>query len=238
MEKMSTNTLVLLPGLLCDSELWSAQIKALECNWNIRVQNLIGSNNMQVLAQQVIEQSPETFALAGFSMGGYCALEIMRQASHRVQRLALIDTSARDDDEPHRVRREMLIKLGMQSGIEAVLDQLLPLFVNETSARDQELVARIRQMGRRIGYEEFVQQQQAIMSRRDQRGILSEISCDTLIICGEEDVLTPFSWHEEMAAKITASKLVTVPDSGHFTLMEQAETVTRAMQKWLENSVK
>lgn len=188
---------------------------------------------MQVLAQQVLDQSPETFVLAGFSMGSYCALEVMRQEPHRVKRLALIDTSAREDDEPHRQRREMLINLCIQSGIEAVLDQLLPLFVNESSAGDLKLMTRIRQMGTRIGCEQFVQQQMAIMSRQDQRGILSEITCGTLIVCGEDDVLTPPSWHEEMAGLITTSKLVTIPDSGHFSLMEQADSVSRAMRNWL-----
>lgn len=188
---------------------------------------------MKQLASSILDTAPAEFALAGFSMGGYCALEIMRQAPHRVERLALIDTSARDDDEAHRQRREMLINLCMQSGIEAVLDRLLPSFVNASSATDSELVGRIRMMAGRIGCENFARQQQAIMSRRDQRGMLPEIECDTLIVCGEEDELTPPFLHQEMAELITTSKLVTIPDSGHFSLMEQADSVTRTIRNWL-----
>src|SRR5690606_9697064 len=90
--------LLLLPGLLNDERLWQPQISGLRDIAQVTVGDISGADNIEALAQAALSQMhSEYFAMAGLSMGGYVALEIMRQAPHRVLALALLDTSARPD---------------------------------------------------------------------------------------------------------------------------------------------
>ncbi len=225
--------LLLLPGLLCDHELWSAQIEVLSGMAEISVADMTGHTNMKQLAGSTLETAPSEFALAGFSMGGYCALEIFQQAPDRVQKLALIDTSARADNAEQIERRQELIELCQAEKLDHVLDHLLPLFVNSTHLEDQILVRNIREMATRTGCEKFVTQQKAIMSREDKRLMLGNITCDTLILYGSQDQLTLPEFHTELAREIPNARLVEVEDSGHFSPMEQPKQVATAMKSWL-----
>ncbi len=225
--------LLLLPGLLCDHELWRSQIEALPGAIETVVADMTGHEDMQLLAQSILDSAPPQFALAGFSMGGYCALEIYRQAPERVQKLALIDTSARADTRQQTEHRETLIDLCRAGEINEVLDHVLPAFVSQAHLQDRSLVDRIRAMASRIGCEAFIREQRAIMSRDDKRAMLKTITCDTLVLCGREDQLTLPEFHTELAELIPGSRLVVIDESGHFAPMEQPERVAEAMQRWL-----
>jgi pimeloyl-ACP methyl ester carboxylesterase len=166
-------------------------------------------------------------------MGGYCALEIYRQAPERVQKLALIDTSARADTKQQTDHREALIDLCRAGKMNQVLDYLLPVFVNQEHLDDHSLVDNIRAMAERIGCKAFVEEQNAIMSRDDKRAMLKNITCDTLVLCGSQDQLTLPEFHTELAELIPGSRLVIVDDSGHFSPMEQPERVAAEMKCWL-----
>jgi len=225
--------LLLLPGLLCDNELWGAQIEALSGSFEITVADMTSHVDMKQLAGSILESAPPEFALAGFSMGGYCALEIYRQAPERVKRLALIDTSARADTRQQTDHREALIDLCREGKMDQVMDHLLPVFVNQAHLGNQSLVDNIRAMAARIGCKAFVSEQKAIMGRDDKRAMLKNITCDTLVLCGSEDQLTLPEFHTELAELIPGSRLVIVDDSGHFSPMEQPERVTVEMKCWL-----
>jgi pimeloyl-ACP methyl ester carboxylesterase len=95
--------LVLLPGLICDAALWARQVEALAAIADPLVPDLTRDESLPTMARRVLAGAPPRFALAGLSMGGYLAQEIMRQAPERVIRLALLDTSARAD-RPGRKR--------------------------------------------------------------------------------------------------------------------------------------
>lgn len=225
--------LLLLPGLLCDNELWSSQIEALSGSFEITVADMTGHIDMEQLAESILKSAPLEFALAGFSMGGYCALEIYRQAPERVQKLALIDTSARADTRQQTHHREALIDLCRAGKMNQVLDYFLPVFVNQEHLDDHSLVDNIRLMAERIGCKAFVEEQNAIMSRDDKRAMLKNITCDTLVLCGSQDQLTLPEFHTELAELIPRSRLAIVDDSGHFSPMEQPERVTAEMKCWL-----
>ena len=227
--------LLLLPGLLCDNELWGSQIEALSGYFEITVADMTGHMDMKQLAGSILESAPFEFALAGFSMGGYCALEIYRQAPERVQKLALIDTSARADTKQQTDHREALIDLCRAGKMNQVLDYLLPVFVTQEHLDNHSLVDNIRAMAERIGCKAFVEEQNAIMSRDDKRAMLKNITCDTLVLCGSQDQLTLPDFHTELAELIPGSRLVIVDDSGHLTPMEQPERVTAEMKCWLLN---
>ena len=212
---MEKTKLILVPGLLCDALLWRAQLDALADVAEMRVADHTRSATMAEVARDVLADAPyKSFALAGLSMGGYVALEMMRQAPQRVHRLALLDTSAR----------------GKFAG---VTEALMPQLIHPSRLGDTALTGAIRQMANNVGKEAFVRQQQAIMSRAESRPLLAAIKCPTLVLCGRQDQLTPLDRHEEMAAGIQGAKLEVLEECGHISTMEKPGEVNRALRQWL-----
>jgi pimeloyl-ACP methyl ester carboxylesterase len=225
--------LLLLPGLLCDGALFGAQIAALADVAAPIAGDLTRHDSVAGMAASMLGEMPEYFSLAGLSMGGYVAQEIMRQAPHRVIRLALLDTSAQTDTEEQRTRRHGLIELAGVGHFKGVTPRLLPLLIHEDHLGDQKLVDAVIGMAERVGHDGFVRQQTAIMGRPDGRADLKRIACPTLVLCGRQDALTPVALHEEMAGAIRGAKLVVVEKCGHLSPLEQPEAVTAAMRDWL-----
>jgi len=227
--------LFLLPGLLCDEALWAHQIEHLGDVAECVVADMTQDDTMSGMARRVLDGAPEKFALCGLSMGGYCALEIMRQAPERVERLALLDTSARPDSVEQTARRKRLIDVTQQGDFETVLDELLPLFIHPRRLSEGDCFATIRTSAQRIGQDAFFRQQRAIMTRKDSRSLLPMIRCPTLVMCGDQDVLTPPDLHEEMAEVISSAQLVEIEDCGHLTPLEQPDVATAALRGWLRS---
>lgn len=225
--------LVLLPGLLCNERLWAAQIDGLADIADITVADLRHDDSMSAMAARALDAAPDRFALAGLSMGGYVAMEIMRQAPERVTRLALMDTGPRADTEEQTVRRRDLIALADRGEFKAVSPRLLPLFILGDRLSDTALTTEIATMADEVGKDAFLRQQNAIMHRPDSRPGLKDIDCDTLIVCGDEDVLTPPELSREMASLIPGSRLVMIGNCGHLTTMERPDEVNAAMRDWL-----
>jgi len=181
----------------------------------------------------MLEKAPAKFALAGLSMGGYCAMEIMRQTDNRVTHLVLLDTGARADSPEQQSRRRELIELAEKGEFQGVTPRLLPLFLHPEHLKDKALVERVTAMAGRIGKDAFLRQQRAIMTRIDSRPSLADIKCPTLVLCGRQDILTPPALHEEISALIPGSRLELIDDSGHLSTMEQPAAVTALMRCWL-----
>jgi pimeloyl-ACP methyl ester carboxylesterase len=230
--------LILIPGLLCDGELWKAQLDGLAGVAEVHVADVTRDDSMAAMAARVLAQSPfERFALAGFSMGGYVALELLRQAPHRVTRLALLDTSARPDTpERSRQRREFMALAQRERGFAPVNRVMLPLMVHASRLDDAPLVARIRAMADRVGVQAYVRQQEAIIGRMDSRPDLARVAVPALVLCGREDALTPLEAHVEMAAGIPGARLEVIDDCGHMAPMERPRAVTDALLRWLADS--
>jgi len=225
--------LVLLPGLLCDAALWRHQTEALSDTAECRVIDMTRDDDMAAMAARVLSEVPDRFALCGLSMGGYCALEIMRQAPGRVDRLALLDTSARPDAPEQTARRHTFIGMVEKGDFEAMTEELVPNFVHPVHWADEHIAATIRGSAKAVGKEAFLRQQRAIMSRPDSLPGLSAIDCPTLVLCGRQDALTPLDCHEEMAAAIPGSHLVVIEDCGHLAPLEKPEDTTAALRRWL-----
>ncbi len=227
--------LVLLPGLLCNAAMWEPQTEALASVARIVVADLTRHGTMQEMAASVLRDAPfETFALAGLSMGGYVAQEIMRQAPQRVTRLALLDTRARPETAEESVRRRALMELAQSGkGFTPVTNRMLPLMLHPTRVKDQPLVSVIRDMANRVGLEAYLRQQEAIIARPDFRPNLANIKCPTLVLCGREDQLTPLDCSEEMAAAIPGARLEVVEECGHMSTLERPEAVNAALRAWL-----
>ena len=226
-------TLVLVPGLNCTRALFEPQIRALAGERSILFADHASDATMEGVARRLLDAAPERFAIVGLSMGGYVALEVMRQAAERVTRLALLDTSARADTDEQRQARETLIAMAESGRFAEVHAELWPKLVHPGRRHDQALEGAVKAMARETGPEGFVRQQRAIMSRRDARAMLPGIEIPTLVLVGAEDALTPPERAREMAEAIEWASLVVVPECGHLSSLEQPEAVTQALRLWL-----
>jgi pimeloyl-ACP methyl ester carboxylesterase len=229
-----TQPVVLLPGLLCDAQLWQPQLDGLAPQIQPWIADLTRDDTMAAMARRVLAEAPfEKFALAGLSMGGYVAMEVMRQAPDRVARLALLDTQARAEAPEARERRLALIALAHQGKFPTVIERLLPLELHAPHLADARLVGIIKSMARNVGMDGYLRQQNAIMHRADSRESLKSVRCPALVLCGEHDQLTPRDRHDEMAALIPGAALVVLPECGHMSTLEKPLEVNRALQAWL-----
>lgn len=230
-------TLVLLPGLLCDAALWTYQKDTLSEIVNVQIADLTREDNIPDMARHVLARAPEKFALAGLSMGGYVAQEIMRQAPQRVSALALLDTNARADLPEQTERRKALMAQAEAGDFKGVTPKLLPALVHPDHAEIEAIRDIVLGMAERVGKDAFLRQQNAIMHRVDGRADLARIACPALVLCGEQDGLTPPKVHAEMAAAIgDNADMVVVPRCGHLSTIEQPEAVSAAMFDWLVGS--
>jgi pimeloyl-ACP methyl ester carboxylesterase len=230
---MATNLqLLLLPGLTNDARLWDRVARSLGTLAEATVGDLSRHDTMSAVAADVLSAAPPRFALAGMSMGGYCALEIMRQAPDRVVALALVDTSARPDTAEGRANRERQIERS-RSDYAALIEELLPKWLHPSRLHDSDVAGVVRAMALDAGPEQFARQQRAIMSRADSRPSLASIRCPTLVLCGRDDAVIPLEVHEELARGITTSTLKILDDCGHLAPLEQPEAVTSAFRDWL-----
>lgn len=228
-----SRNLVLLPGLLCDAALWRHQLDHLKDVAAITVADLTQDSTIAAMAERVLDTAPACFALAGLSMGGYVAQEIMRQAPERVERLALVDTNARADNEEQTKARRDLIRLAEIGTFKGVTPRLLPSLINPTRMEDPDVAGVVMAMAERVGQDAFKRQQEAILSRKDGRGDLITIRVPTLVLAGRQDVLCPPKVQQEMSSRISGARLVFVEDCGHLPSLERPYATSAVMRYWL-----
>lgn len=231
-----TETLVFIPGLNCTEALFAPQIEALSGTCRIVVADQRQDDSFAAMARRLLDRAPERFALAGLSMGGYISLEVLRQAPERVTHLALLDTSARADTPESRANRERLIGLAESGRFDEIHRVLWPRLVHPDRQQDAALEGVVLQMMRDTGAEAFVRQERAIMARQDMRPMLPGIEIPTLVLVGEQDVLTPPDLAREIAEAIEWASLVVVPECGHLSTLERPEAVSHALAAWLRQT--
>lgn len=225
--------LILLPGLLNDAELWRDQIADLSDVARCWVPDLTQGETIRALAESVLAQAEPTFALAGFSMGGYVAFEVMRRAAHRVERLALIDTQATPDSPEATARRHGLIEQTKIGRFHGVQPSLLPMILHPSHIADPAIAQPILDMALEVGAEGFVNETRATMERPDSRHLLVNIDVPTVVIVGRQDLTTPLARSQEMAADISTSRLVVLEDCGHMAPLERPAEVSAELRRWL-----
>ncbi len=224
--------LILLPGLICDARLFAPQVEAL-ADVAVAFVPHLDAPSVGEMAEAVLGAAPKTFALAGLSMGGYVALEIIRRAPERVTRLALISTTARPDAPEQSAMRRDLIELAKSARYAQVMPRLLPKLISAGRRDDADLKRIVVDMADAVGAKVFVHQQTAIMARPDSRPDLAAIRVPTAVICGDADELTPPDRHEEIAAAIPGARLTVVPGSGHLATLEAPDALSALLRAWL-----
>lgn len=227
---MSGEALVLLPGLLSTDDAWRDQVGVLP---QAHVPACIVQDSIAAMAREVLSTAPARFALAGHSMGGYVALEILRQAPGRVSRLALVGTSARQDVPETSARRRALLDLAGSGRFAEVMPAMLPMLLDDSSRDDAALHARITAMATAVGPDGFARQQQAIMARPDSRPGLSAIAVPTLVMVGVTDRILAPDHSLEMAQAIPGARLVVLERAGHMVQMERPGPANDQILSWL-----
>ena len=225
--------ILLVPGLASSPRIYAPVIPALWRYGPVTVANHIRDDNMGAIARRILAEAPPRFALAGHSMGGYIAFEIMRQAPQRVAKLALINTQARPDTPEISERRRRQMARAKAGEFHAILDELFPLFVHPSRRDDAGLRQLLHDMGDDIGADAFVRQQTAVIGRADSRPTLAAISCPTLVLTADADNTIPSRLSVEMADGIRGAKLTLTPNCGHLPQVEQAQATSEALAEWL-----
>lgn len=226
--------IVLIPGLTCTARLYAAQVPALWPFGPVTVADHRRDDSMAAIARRILAAAPPRFALAGLSMGGYIAFEIMRQAGERVVKLALLDTGARADTAEQTERRHVLMAKAKSGGYLEIPELAFPLYVHRSRHNDAALKRIVRAMAEETGLDGYLRQQQAIVTRPDSRPSLAAISCKTLVLVGEGDEATPPELAREIAAGISGARLAVIPGSGHLSTLEEPEAVNKALAEWMQ----
>lgn len=230
---MDSLPIVLVPGLLCSPRLYLEQLPELWRCGPVTIADHTRDDTMADIAARLLEAAPPRFALAGLSMGGYIAFEVLRQAPERVARLALLDTAAQPDTPEVSERRRSQVAMARGGGLAEVVDQLMAVLLHPDHREDPRLRAVVHEMARETGPEAFARQEAAIIGRPDSRPDLAGIRCPTLVLVGEADALTPPERSREMAEGIPGARLVTVAGAGHLSTIERPEEVTRTLVEFL-----
>jgi pimeloyl-ACP methyl ester carboxylesterase len=227
------SSIVLLPGLLCDADVWAAQIDTLGRDHDVFCPGFLDHDSLAAMAEDVLARAPETFSLAGHSMGGRVALEIVRSAPDRVERLALLDTGHHPAKAGEADGRRALLQLAREQGMEAMAQRWLPPMVAPNRVTDTGLMQRLAAMVARATPDLFQRQIQALLTRPNAHAALSGITCPTALVVGRQDSWSPLAQHEEMAVCIQNAFVTVIEESGHMSLVEQPQAVCAALQSWM-----
>jgi pimeloyl-ACP methyl ester carboxylesterase len=230
------STVVLLPGLLSDEDVWRGPIDRLSQRHEVVCPGFLDHPSIEAMAAHVLSLAPERFSLAGHSMGGRVALEIAARAPHRLERLALLNTGYRPARPGEAEGRSRLIRIALEEGMAALARHWLPPMLAPHRARDAALMGRLTAMVERATPRLFQRQIGALLTRPNAHRGLSAIPCPAAVIVGRQDAWSPLAQHEEMATLIPGARLQVVEDCGHMAPAEQPEAVAGALEAWLKTA--
>ena len=228
-----TLPLVLIPGMMCDARMWGPAMPALARRPVLHAP-CTEAATMAGLAADVLAAAPPRFALAGLSMGGIVAMEMLRQAPERIARLALLDTNPRAEAAEMRARRDVQVaRVGAGDLAGVMRDEMKPNYMAETPGKG-DLLDLCMDMALGLGPEVFARQSAALATRPDQRATLAAYTGPALVLTGAEDRACPRDRHEEMHALMPRSRLVVIDGAGHLPVREKPHETTAALCRWLE----
>lgn len=228
--------LVLLPGMMCDERLFAPQISELSKQRDVHFVQISDYETISELAADVLNNAPPVFALAGLSMGGIVAMEVLSQASDRVERIALLDTNPLAELSDVAKRRGPQIDAVRNGQLKEIIrDEMKPNYLFD-GVKKTEILKLCMDMALDIGPDAFIRQSIALRDRFDQKNTLQSYKRPALVLCGKHDVLCPLERHELMHTLLENSKLEIIEDAGHLPTLEQPKITTMALSSWLEDT--
>ncbi|MEP1201031.1 MULTISPECIES: alpha/beta fold hydrolase [unclassified Tateyamaria] len=226
--------LVLLPGMMCDARLFGPQIAELSPEYSIMVSPVTRGERIEEIASGLLDELPARFALAGLSMGGIVAMELLRRAPDRITRIALMDTSPlAETPQASTAREPQIIKARTGRLQELMRDEVLPTYLGPGPYR-AEITDLMLDMAAALGSETFVRQSRALQRRRDQQGTLRKCKVPTMVLCGAHDMLCPVKRHTFMAELIHGAELRVLDEAGHVPTLEAPAETTQALRDWMQ----
>lgn len=224
--------LLLLPGTLCDARVFAPLLEAIG-PYPHRVADMTGARTTPDLAAKILSTAPERFALLGFSLGGIVALEMAAQAPARIDRLALVDTTPRPDPQPNAAIRRSAVARARALGMSTYIEDGWPRSVSATHLASDDIKALLIAMARDLGPDVLAEQSEVAIARLDSRPRLGAITAPTLILAGADEEVCPIAAHQELARGIQGSKLILIPHTGHFALLEKPADLAPHIRQWL-----
>ncbi len=225
--------LVLLPGMMCDARLFGPQIAELSSDTAVMVAPVTMGERIEEIASGLLDLLPKRFALAGLSMGGIVAMEILRRAPDRVTRIALMDTNPLPETPVIAANREpQIVKARSGRMLEVIREEMKPNYLAPGPYRG-EVLQLVMEMARVLGPEVFIRQSRALQRRKDQQATLRKCRVPALVLCGAHDALCPVKRHEFMAELIPYARLCVLENAGHLPTLEQPDETTAALRAWM-----
>lgn len=233
MRSIMKQSVVLLSGLLCDETFWTDIPQRLAGVAQTQVVSFAGFSSLPAMAQHALGIAPPRFAVAGHSMGGRVALEIMRVAPERVTGLALLNTGvhAVRDGEPQS--RSRLLRVAFEHGMPALAAEWLPPMMGSDAARAAELMPQLRAMIQRFTAEAYAGQVNAMLNRPEVLSLLPSIAVPTLLLSGSDDCWAPVSQQQSIRRRIPHATLFEIHGAGHMAPLERPDSVAIALREWL-----
>ena len=225
--------IILLPGLMCDQRIFQPQLEIFSKERNVICAQTFGFETIPQIASNILETAPEQFIVAGLSLGGIVALELVRQSPQKIQKLILMDTSHRAEPEHISTKRERQIREVEKGNLRKVItEEHIPNYLADGSTTGS-ISKLCVEMALHLGAEVFTQQSRALISRTDQTKTLQNIEMPTMILCGKYDRLCDIKTHQKMHSLIKESTLSIIDDAGHLPTLENPIKTNRILTEWL-----
>jgi pimeloyl-ACP methyl ester carboxylesterase len=227
-------SMILIPGMMCDARLFSPQVEHLSDQYDIHIPKLVGQNTINGFAKSILKDTSDSFALLGLSMGGIIAMEILRIAPERVDRIALLDTNPLAEKDEIKQRRFPQIEAVQHGRLTDIMrDEMKPNYLAD-GPQKSIILDLCMDMATNLGADVFIEQSQALMDRIDQTKTLKSANIPALILCGREDILCPIERHELMHDLMPNSTLEIIDGAGHLPVLEQPEITNIKITEWLK----
>ncbi|MEW9918902.1 alpha/beta fold hydrolase [Marimonas sp. MJW-29] len=225
--------LVLLPGMMCDARVYGPQIAELSSEMAVMVAPVTQGERIEEIASGLLDLLPKRFALAGLSMGGIVAMELLRRAPDRITRIALMGTSPLAETPAAAANREpQIVKARAGELLDVMREEMKPEYLAPGSQR-ADVLDLVMDMAEVLGPEVFIRQSRALQRRRDQQAVLRKCRAPALVLCGEHDQLCPVKRHSFMAELIPYAELKVLEGAGHLPTLEQPSATTAALRAWM-----